>query len=281
MFLFGMLVLAWPIAAYNAHPAIGKDWTLHNLGRFQGELHGFKHPLYYFYSLPAFALPWSLFWIPGAIRCLRNPGPWRSLGRFIACCVVPALIVLSLAAFKRKHYALPVLPCMTLLATVGVSQCATWFYHRPLRQYALPALFSTTWTVVVALHGFYAPGRDSYLGQTQLAARINASLPAEEPLYLVNMPENQITYYLRGKLVRHDKFKQFADYLAAAQPRSIFVLLPQDRLNRLQPLGDIELLDCCQRAERHTPESQRLTLARLSSSRDLPTGQLRCQNGTP
>jgi 4-amino-4-deoxy-L-arabinose transferase-like glycosyltransferase len=322
--IYLFLALAWPYAAYRAQPDILDDWLLHNVGRFQGELRGFKHPLYYLYSLPAFMLPWTPLAVYGARWCRRHPDRMRELGRMIVCWLVPGLIVISASAFKRKHYAMPLLPPLSVLAAVGLCQiwyarrtvtmrirvalvtaavmaiavatatvassdlpsahalaallvavsscaaCALWLRDRAAFVPGLGVLFASGWLLFVSLEGIVAPHYDSYRSQRELAQRVNQRPRHDEPLYLVHLPENQVTYYLDGPLARFDKEQPFVEHLvkqasscATELTQAYTALAPAYVVERLRQAGQVVELDHCETIEPHTPARAQLTYIRF------------------
>ncbi|MGE0610668.1 MAG: ArnT family glycosyltransferase, partial [Pirellulales bacterium] len=117
--LVTLCVVAWPLAAYAADPTILDDWRLHHLGRFSGEL-GRKSGFYYLYTMPAVLLPWTPAAAVGIWLAARR-GWWRTpQARLLACWILPGLLVISMCAFKRKHYSAPLLPPMSLAASLGL-----------------------------------------------------------------------------------------------------------------------------------------------------------------
>jgi 4-amino-4-deoxy-L-arabinose transferase-like glycosyltransferase len=311
--LYLLLVALWPYAAYRAQPDILDHWLLHNVGRFQGELRGFKHPLYYVYSLPAFMLPWSPLAAWGGYWCWRQPDRWRGFGRLVVCWLVPGLLIISASAFKRKHYALPLLPPLSVLAAIGMCQlwyarrivetrlrvvlvatsivavaivavaiagsdlpspavlattlvlvttgilAALWLRDRAAYAPGLGLLFASGWLLFVSVEGVVAPHYDSYRSQRELAQRVNHQHRHDAPLYLVHLPENQVTYYLQGALVRIDKEEPFVEHLVKQASASATALVPAYIAERLRRYGEVQKLDRCETIESHTPPRAQLT----------------------
>jgi 4-amino-4-deoxy-L-arabinose transferase-like glycosyltransferase len=129
LLLFLVPVVGWPLAAWLEHPDILEVWRRETIGRALGELPN-SHPVYYYlYAAPLMALPWIPFAI-GGVRSVRGDDD-RGRARlvFLACWLLPGLVLLSLSAFRSKHYAFPLLPPLTLLAAAG--------FDRALRRAAL------------------------------------------------------------------------------------------------------------------------------------------------
>jgi 4-amino-4-deoxy-L-arabinose transferase-like glycosyltransferase len=137
--IFLALALPWPIAIYHRFPGIVGGWIFDNVDRFAGELnHDKRNAFYYLYIIPAIVMPWTLWLVPGAVAGAKQ-GLWRQkTWRFLACWVLAGLTLLSMSAFKHKHYAIPILPPLSIIAGWFL---ANWV-GRPgsFRMPALPAV---------------------------------------------------------------------------------------------------------------------------------------------
>lgn len=123
---WGVLILgclAWPLMAYVQDPHLLDDMIAHNLDRFSGSMEGGKEgPLYYLYMAPLIMLPWTPF-VVGGLRSIGRDEPGRrELWRFLALWFAVPMIIISLSAWKHKHYAIPALPPATILAALGLSR---------------------------------------------------------------------------------------------------------------------------------------------------------------
>ncbi len=127
--IFGVCVLAWPIAAYVAFPAFLDDQLHHHFGRFRGAMNvegGRKPMLFYFYSILLVMLPWTPLVVLGACRGLRQrvwSHPWW---RLAFCWIVPGLALLTASAWKHQHYSAPLLPPLSIVAALGFWQYLAW-----------------------------------------------------------------------------------------------------------------------------------------------------------
>lgn len=115
--IFLALALPWPMAIYQRYPGIVGGWIFDNVDRFSGELnHDRRTTFYYLYMIPAIAMPWTLWLVPGAVAGAKQ-GLWRQKAwRFLLCWVLAGLALLSMSAFKHKHYAIPILPPLSIIA---------------------------------------------------------------------------------------------------------------------------------------------------------------------
>lgn len=114
------IVLGWLGAAGWQYPPLITDQIMHHFGRFQGEMGGNKSPLFYTYTLLLVTLPWAPLVIWGVWKGLRSGQHRTTLGRFLACWVVPGLALLCLSSFKSKHYTAPLVPPLTMVAALAL-----------------------------------------------------------------------------------------------------------------------------------------------------------------
>jgi len=126
----------------------------------------------------------------------------------------------------------------------------------------LAGTFATAWLVAAGVLGFVMPHHDSYREERLFARRVNRRVPGGEPLYLVQLGENQVHYYLEPPLVRVDDPRRLATRLAPNR-REVY-LLAGERTGRAQArLGTPELLDQCPNRRWYLADRGRLTLFRL------------------
>jgi len=118
--------LLWPVALYRHSPTLFDDWFwLNNLGRFAGTAAlGPKHePWFYTKTLPWFAFPLLPLAAFGLYRMRWDPSSedkiWVALPAVFAGVT---LAVLACAHDARAIYALPLLPPLALLGSVGVGR---------------------------------------------------------------------------------------------------------------------------------------------------------------
>lgn len=120
LLLFLVFLLAWPIAAYVTRPEILEAWKLHHLQRFSHGLDGRKDTFYYYYHIPYLLLPWAPLLFVGLWRVIKVPDYRSKLTLFLATWFAVGFTVLSLAAFKHKHYLIPILPPLSIVMAWGL-----------------------------------------------------------------------------------------------------------------------------------------------------------------
>ncbi len=316
--ILAFCVLAWPLAAYAQYTPILEDWWLDHMGRIAGQLGGEKPLGFYFYTIPMLLIPWTPLAVLATVGGLREGRFGLPIWRFLACWFVAGLVLLSASKFQHKHYAIPLLPPLSIAGALAFVHFAgrmrRWPAHASivvvatmaglgasavvLVQYVvtkaptaidvllcvvvaagicyvlgrnrlrfssqLALVFGTMWIVGVGVQTWVMPSHDSYRHQRELAERINRRLPRGQPLYMVNLPENQISYYLAPPVVRWDDGAQAGDRLVAAPARVAYVLAPSWAAEHLARYGDIEILDRTSTIRHVQTPRDRLTLIRFT-----------------
>ena len=120
LFAFCLVALPWPIAAYLKYPPILDIWKSEILQHASGEMGRSESFLSYFWNIPFMLLPWTPLVIVGVIAGWRR-GWWRKpISRFLGAWFLAGMLVISLCAWKHKHYAIPILPPLAIPAAAGL-----------------------------------------------------------------------------------------------------------------------------------------------------------------
>ncbi len=307
----GFVVIGWPLYAYMNDPYFVESWRRHNVARFAGNLGGRTDPFYfYLYIAPLILLPWTPFVVSGLVAAWRRQRPVVSSWRLPLCWTVAGLAFLSLSAWKHKHYIIPILPPMSILAAYGLARYIDRAKARggvaarvaagllvvggiaavavglttdarlaarigpivataglglgvanALRRAARPdralvALFATVWLVAVLVQSLVMPRFDRYRQQTEFALRSNGLMPETATVHLLEVPDPQVMFYLRYPLERYPTLPGFDAHLARNGESPVYVVTTGRRLEHLEQIGEVEILDQC-------PILHHLTLARL------------------
>jgi 4-amino-4-deoxy-L-arabinose transferase-like glycosyltransferase len=264
-------ILGWPIAAVWSQPDILEGWKRHNLDRFSGTLEGdATWPVYYLAMIPLLLLPWTPWTVMGWWKNRSAPG-LREMRRFTLCWVLPGLLVISAASWRHKHYAIPLLPVLSMWTAVGLVDWVRPFRRAggvsPLSSLSgsLRSPLATVFGLVIALESFalnvIVPRFDSYAVQTTFARRI-AEQVGGETLFVPHiptghgvplaLPENQIAFYLPLQVRTLPTKDEVTWILAPARMQSEFAgFEPVDQVDRLR---------------KSMKEGDRLTLFRATSA---------------
>ncbi|MBL8828278.1 MAG: glycosyltransferase family 39 protein [Planctomycetaceae bacterium] len=317
------LTVPWCIAAYLEHPGLLDNVLYHNVGRFSGTLGQNEPPWAYAYLVPFMMLPWSPLLIVGLVQAIRHGLHHDARWRLLAAWSLGGIGVLSLAAFKTKHYAIPALAPLAVisaralvdhlqwrkratqhwtllsiaaivagvtaawivigklprissdernmigvaLAFVAVGMTVVLWYERQrhIRGQCI-ASFATAWCVSLVVQIGIIPFHDSYRHQTEFAAVLNeqwGERAARMTLYLVGLPENQVTYYLRPRLEGENDPLVFLRQVARRpHEQPLDVLGPRWVFELLDQYGEVTQPQHCPQMNRYQTEVDRLTLFR-------------------
>src|SRR5262245_52670608 len=198
LFVFAFLVLAWPICAYLSYPAVLDAWRDENVARFRGEL-GSDSPLFYLYTAPWMALPWTPFALAGAVTLWRQRPRDPIYGSLLVWLSVD-FAILSLSAGKHDRYLVPVLPPLAFFAARGLLDVAPRVAERARPATVFAAVLALEWLVATATQRVVAAYFDAYGPNRALAERLNGEMTAGARLFVVAVPNNvrtQLLYYVR------------------------------------------------------------------------------------
>jgi 4-amino-4-deoxy-L-arabinose transferase-like glycosyltransferase len=117
------LSAAWPIAAYGEHPAILQVWKTETFSRAVGDLAGEEYHIWWFYApmVIALLLPWLPWTLIGLVRAIQRRDDRTPLGRFLIAWFAPGFVMLTIIAWKHKHYVIPIMPALTLPTAIGIA----------------------------------------------------------------------------------------------------------------------------------------------------------------
>jgi 4-amino-4-deoxy-L-arabinose transferase-like glycosyltransferase len=260
--VFTFLVLAWPIAAYLSYPAVVDAWRDENVARFRGEL-GRSSPLFYLYTAPWMALPWTPFVVAGAVSLWKQRPRDPVYGLLLVWLTVD-FAILSLSAGKHDRYLVPVLPPLAFFAARGLldvaQRVAEW--ARPATVFA--AALALEWVVAVATQRVVAAYFDAYGPNRALAERLNGEMTTEARLFVVAVPNNvrtQLLYYVRHPTEIVDEPQALGPLLG--KNAEVWVLAPESARGALGHFGTVEVVDRSAGILGHQDEEHRLTLLRL------------------
>lgn len=247
------LVLAWPALAYVMEPSVVALWQTHNLDRFTGAYsqgqttaRGILGWTFYLQMVPLLLLPWTPFVVTGLIELRTNANARaesRAYWRLMAFWFCFGFAVFTAAAWKHKHYVIPILPPASILAAIGLDRFLRRLDARTserAERFAFAAIIVT----VLLIEATVLPKYDLYAGQTRFARRLNAKCGNEAEICLVEVPNPQVIYYLRPPIRRFDHERDFVEWLGSRPANGpLVVVFPPRLAPALADLGDVHELD--------------------------------------
>ena len=152
-------------------------------------------------------------------------------------------------------------PIWVLIALTGVAfWLIAWLQQCRQVTAQLAALFGLAWLLAAGTFQFVIPHYDLYSQLADFAARVNRLKPADAPLHMVDLKEDQLTWYLQQPLVRVDDPEDL-DKGELADRSAIYLVAPQATIEELAKEGRLEIIERSPVAPRRI-ESLRVSFAR-------------------
>ena len=145
------------------------------------------------------------------------------------------------------------------LGIVGIA----WCEHRRWLDRQLAVGFGTLWLLVAGVWIVVMPAQDSYRGNWELAHRTNQQIPTDKPVYLVELTEDQIVYYLHSRAVWLYTREQLLERLAQSDEKEVYVLTPEYVAQELAEQDQGQVLDRCETLRRSMTPRDRITLVKM------------------
>jgi hypothetical protein len=145
------------------------------------------------------------------------------------------------------------------LGIVGVA----WCEHRRWFDRQLAVGFAALWLLVAGVWIVVMPLQDSYRGNWELAHRANQQIPHDQPVYLVELTEDQIVYYLHSHAVWLTNRHQLLERLSQSTDREAYVLAPEYVAQELAARDQGKVLDRCETIRRSMQSRDRITLVKM------------------
>jgi len=263
-----LLMLPWtPLVLSGAVAAAIEHWWTRPICRLMGlwfvlgtvflSLSPFKHWHYMVPVLP----PLSILGALGLERFLHAAHP-RYATRMLG--IAASLLAIPVVYYFIKPQA-GAISVLVILTAAGLS-IALYLQWRGLSETApSTAVFATVWIVSVAAQLIVTPRFQSYLGQTQLARRVNLEVPAGTTLYLLGPPHNQMVFYLTVPVIAagdSGSLEHRIDSIGGGRP--IYILAPQSAQSTLAQFGAVQTLDRSVSLRAGETERDRLTLMKVT-----------------
>jgi 4-amino-4-deoxy-L-arabinose transferase-like glycosyltransferase len=224
--LFVLIAGGWHLAAYRvAGDEALYQWNYNGLQRLLG-LHHLKSERFYSYlvNIPWMMLPWTIALALGARvlgRALR--GPHATVHRFLWAWFLGGFVFLMLSFFKHKHYAIPILPPLSLLAAVVVDAHIAAVPVHARRFYTIGF---AVMLVAFGIVGGYAVPRSDHRRETAAFVRqATSAVPAEETLHVIGLERTpQYPYIRHGRCAYMGEVDDVREALRQRKGRALWVI---------------------------------------------------------
>ncbi len=249
--------------------AVGR-WNASYLERFLGHYHLDSHgPLFYFYTVPWLVLPWTVGIVIGAKllwRDARDVG--GRLDRYLWCWFLAGFAFLTIASFRSKHYAVPILPPLSLFA----GKLADIHIRRVGRQAKHFYLigFGITLCIFLIIGGYVMPARDWRKPTVAFLDRELDRVPAGATLYVAGLAQSAVYPYIERDF---DYINSFSDARMAAENDEAgqpWLLTQRRYLTEAVSRGYVVREVAAEAPRDRVPHRETLVLARMIAAPDAP-----------
>jgi 4-amino-4-deoxy-L-arabinose transferase-like glycosyltransferase len=225
--VFLLITGAWHVAAvFTAGDEALREWNYNAIMRFLG-LHrlGAQSCLVYFLGITRVLLPWTVALLIGARQLgAAYRGPDGALHRFLWSWFLGGLAFLTISLFKHQHYAIPILPPLSILAAIVLDAHILKEGVRARRFYAI--VFAVCLVSFGVVGGYVMPKRDHRRATAEFVTSATARVPADETLYVIGLAQSSAYPYIVHKPCDYlDRLEDIQDVLRKrARPMWVFSL---------------------------------------------------------
>ena len=156
------VTLGWMYASYLSHPQMLAQMRENILDRFTTgkamKTDGRENLFFYAYMVLFLLLPWTPWTIAGAWRAPREGGRRMASWTFLGCWFGAGFVLLSASAFKHKHYAIPILPPLSVVAAYGLAR-HTWGRRPGAYSAAITASIAAVGVAAIAVASRFSEGQ--------------------------------------------------------------------------------------------------------------------------
>jgi hypothetical protein len=170
------------------------------------------------------------------------------------------LIFLSLAAFKHKHYCIPILPPLSIFCAKLLSEHARSVGRRARYLYA--SVFGVMLIGFLIVGGLVMPRRDTRRTSADFLRSETAKMPADATLYIAGDARPSAHPYIERECVYRGSWSEVVESLDNAAGDHIWVLALRDMLLGAERELDFEEIANEAASERY-PEKKTLVLGRV------------------
>lgn len=198
VFAFVLVGLSWYGIVWAREGDVAlQSWYYTNVARATGEhAQGVQSPLVYLETVPWLTLPWSVAIVIRIRRLYRDAKrPEHAYQRYLWMWFLGGMVVLLFSAMKHKHYAIPMLPPLSILASKLFAEDIPRF--KPAVRRAAAVGFVVALILFGIVGGIIMPGRDHRVPTVEFVRERTAELPPDESLYFVGLQQSFVFPYIR------------------------------------------------------------------------------------
>ena len=218
------------------HTAV-ESWQYSYVQRFLGHYHlEGKRPWFYLLAIPWLALPWTIVLVVGFRRLVKDVRrPDAYLDRFLWMWFVTGLVFLSIAGMRHAHYAIPILPPLSIWAARLLAEDLA--RRRKDTRYFCVGVFVVAPVLFWIVGGVVMPRRDHRQATVDFLQEWVPQVPANEPLYLAGLAQSAVYPYVGREFGYVNSLEELRDALEEHRDRPLWVLTLREHLAAGDALG--------------------------------------------
>jgi 4-amino-4-deoxy-L-arabinose transferase-like glycosyltransferase len=221
LLLFVASVSAWPIAVARENLDAWRIWWEQSVGRYVARWGPPTRPWYYYtYQVPLLTLPWG--WLAWAkLRSSTDVGTRaEQLRRWCWVWLGSGLLFLSFSQGKRDHYALPILPAVSVLAGMAVADAVVRDAGRTRRYFW--AVSASSLAVAVGLSAREGWSEDAIERLSRESSCLAAERTKGETVWQLGSNDHATAFALDVPM----RWGSYDDWYVARSARGSTVVLP-------------------------------------------------------
>lgn len=228
-----LIALSWHVWVVVELGSYALDrWLYNYLDRFTGEHRlGTRSVFYYFWTIPYLMLPWSLVLLAGWKR-LREEARGASAKpvQFLWVWFIAGLVIVTLSSGKSKHYCMPALPPLSILA----AQCLAPYFQSFTRSvlYRYIGIFGVAALMYAAAGGLLIPYLDHWRGTADFVRQVTARIPRQSDLVVVGLGHSPVYPYINRPYRYVDSMNDLAILLETSPEQGVWILALRDEAVR-------------------------------------------------
>jgi 4-amino-4-deoxy-L-arabinose transferase-like glycosyltransferase len=235
---FLLVAVPWHVGAWLAvRDEAVEQWGYNSIARVLGLHHlGSSNPLLYFWTIPWLVLPWMIVLVLGARQLYREArDPGAVFVRFLWAWFLGGLLLLTLSAFKHKHYCIPILPPLSVLTGKLLAEHAARVGRRARPVYV--AVFATALVTYGVVSAVVMPARDHRRATVEFVRNAVRQVPSDAPLYVVGLGQSAVYPYIDHACEYLDSLPAVEAALRELAGRPMWVLTLPPHLATATELG--------------------------------------------